>query len=193
MERITPRDAGKLTVKQLRKLVGQANKEARARQKEFKESGLMDSDFSKIHIPAVRGQSKNELIVNLADITKALNQYSMTVEGYKSIRDRRIEKLQSKGFDFVNEGNIRQFGEFMDLISEAHGKARYDYGTANNIFAALEKRGINPNIIEEQFKNYLGSEKGLLDLEEVLMGNRPKDLSSSGRYIRRKMRDLGIL
>ena len=193
MERITPREAGRMNVKDLRRLLGKANREARERQKEFKEAGLIESEFSAIKIPAVRGQRKSDLVVNLANISKALNQYSMTVKGYKSIRDRRIETLKSRGFDFVNEGNIRQFGDFMDSIAEAHGKARYDYGTAKNIFEALEKRGINPNIIEEKFSNYLGSEKGLLDLEEVLMGNRPKDLTASGRYIRRKMGDLGLL
>ena len=193
MERITPREAGRMNVKDLRRLLGKANREARERQKEFKEAGLIESEFSAIKIPAVRGQRKSDLVVNLANISKALNQYSMTVKGYKSIRDRRIETLKSRGFDFVNEGNIRQFGDFMDSIAEAHGKARYDYGTAKNIFEALEKRGINPNIIEEKFSNYLGSEKGLLDLEEVLMGNRPKDLTASGRYLRRKMGDLGLL
>lgn len=193
MERITPKEASKMSVKELRRLVGAANREMRARQKEFKSAGLESSEVGSMYIQPVRGQTKNELIVSLSDISKALNTYSMTLEGYKSIQDRRIETLRSRGFDFVDESNIRDFGRFMDAISEAHGKAKYDYGTAKNIFEALEKRGVDPNIIEDKFKNYLGTEKGLLDLEDVLMGKMPKELTSSGRYIRRKMGDLGLL
>lgn len=193
MRRITPREAGKMTVKELRKLVGQANKEIRGRISEFNKAGLYDTEIQLMYIQPVRGQSKNELIVNLSDISMMLNRYTSTVEGFMDVQDRRIETLKRKGFDFVDETNIRDFGNFMDAVSEAHGKAKYSYDTAKNIFESLEKKGIDPGIIEDKFKNYLGTEKGLTDLEEVLSGARPRDLTSSGKYIRRKMGDLGLL
>lgn len=67
-------------------------------------------------------KNENELINRLSAVVDFLSARGSSVSGQKAMEKERIETLHEHGYDFVNKGNLREFGEFMQFL-----KARYPH------------------------------------------------------------------
>lgn len=95
----------------------------------------------------------------LIDAYGFVNAKSSSVSGYRDIQDKQIRSLQARGYEFVNKGNLRQFGDFMDYFRSRKDAKSYGSGTVADTFNKAAKQGISPKELEKHFKFYVGQAK----------------------------------
>lgn len=191
MKRITPRDASKMTVRELRSALGKMNKEARNRIARLEKAGYGETVAGSKSIQPIRGMKKADLISAISDVSLFLSSSRSKVTRLKSTERKTLRTLHDRGFDMVNAGNLRAFGRFMDDIKSRQGKLRVDSGTVARIFGEMEKKNIPTDKFEEAFGRYLNDEKGLLDVEKAISGEMIKDGRTSAAKIRGAMKGFG--
>lgn len=95
-----------------------------------------------------------ELAHLLTELHGFVTSSTSTVTGLKQQRNRTIETLHERGYTFINKGNLRQFGEFMEDIRQRQIASLYDSARLADVFHMAEKRGINPEDLAERFSDY---------------------------------------
>ena len=192
-KRITPRDAQAMTVRDLRRMLGQLNKEARARIRGLEAAGYGETVAAQKLIAPVRGMKKQDLVAAVSDVSLFLSRRASKVSTLRADERKTLTTLHQRGFKMVNSSNLRDFGRFMDRIKERQGKLRIDSDTVARIYDAMEEKGISSEQLEEAFGKYLNSERGLLDIEKAISGDEIKDGRTSAARIRSAMRGFGWL
>lgn len=95
----------------------------------------------------------------LIDAYKFVNAKSSSVSGYRNIQDKQIRSLQAAGYKFINRGNLRQFGDFMDYFRSRKDAKSYGSGTVAETFNKAAEQGISPKELEKHFKFYVSQTK----------------------------------
>lgn len=191
MKRITPRDASKMTVRELRQTLGSLNKLARSRIRGLQEGGFEKTVAAHKIIDPVRGMKKKDLVAAVSDVSLFLTKRRSNVTTLRKDERKTLATLHRNGFTMVNHGNLREWGEMMDKTREKHGKLRVDSDTVASIFSNMERRNISYEDLEQEFERYLNDERGLLELEKALSGADIEDGRSRAGRIRREMKKLG--
>lgn len=94
----------------------------------------------------------------LTKVARFLSNRASTVSGIKRIKQKTLRTLSEHGFDFVNEANIDDFGEFMDRVRAAG----YDKILPSDQIAEFfgERNVVSQSDIDalmQDFYNYLAS------------------------------------
>lgn len=182
-----------MKVVDLRRVLGQQNKLVRAREKTMQreqyESRLKDFVGPQGVVP-VRGLKKQELILQILGTNKFITSKQGSVSQIRDSERKALKTLHDKGYDFINHGNIKDFGRFMDDVRERHGKLKFDSETAINIYKKAEKRGIDADGLNDVFGRFMDSEKHLKDLEQALDGVKAYRTSNIAK-IQRTLEFLG--
>ena len=79
--------------------------------------------------------------------------FSKVTNIYKAQR-KTIETLQSKGYTFITERNIEDFGRFMEYMRNAHGMRRGGSGSVMEFLSERGKVGSNPEKLYEAFEKW---------------------------------------
>lgn len=95
-----------------------------------------------------------ELAHLLTELHGFVMSATSTVTGLKQQRNRTIETLHERGYTFINKGNLRQFGDFMEDIRQRQLASLYDSARLADVFHMAEKKGINPEALAERFSDY---------------------------------------
>lgn len=66
-----------------------------------------------------RNLSQSEAAALLPDAARFIMSARGTVGGMREIERKTMETFQSRGLDFVNRGNIRQFTEYLDYLGSS--------------------------------------------------------------------------
>lgn len=96
----------------------------------------------------------------LVDAFRFVSAKTSSVSGYRNTQDKQVNALQAAGYDFVNRGNLRQFGEFMDYFRDRKDSKSFGSGTVAKAFGMAAKKGITPKQLEQHFKFYVNQVKG---------------------------------
>ena len=96
----------------------------------------------------------------LIDAFKFVSAKTSSVSGYRAVQGKQINALHAAGYDFVNRGNLRQFGEFMDYFRDRKDSKSFGSGTVAKAFGMAAKKGITPKQLEQHFKFYVNQVKG---------------------------------
>lgn len=96
----------------------------------------------------------------LVDAFRFVSAKTSSVSGYRNTQDKQVNALQAAGYDFVNRGNLRQFGEFMDYFRDRKDSKSFGSGTVAKAFGMAAKKGITPKQLEQHFKFYANQVKG---------------------------------
>lgn len=96
-------------------------------------------------------QSAGELRVRLSDLANFIVAKGGTVTGMRATDRARIESLYESGYGWVNKGNIKEFGDFMQWL-----KARYPH-----------KPSEVSSVLEDMYDEYKELRRQDLDPEEV--------------------------
>lgn len=191
MKRYTARDVGKLSTSELRSLLGKYNKEARARISRLEKAGFGGSKEAKFEIIPVKGMTKEEMKNRLMDVSLFLSKSGTKVSAHRKAERKMISTMHERGFKFINSENASDWGDFVELVREKHGRKRFDSDTVARIYEGMENRGIDADALEEVFGKYLENEKGLLDLEKALSDDVIKDGRTASAKIRNMINSLG--
>lgn len=121
--------------------------------------------------PLQRGATQSEVYKSLADVSKFLSMKSSTVTGRKQQRRALVETMQDRGYDFINENNVEQFGEFM-REAKLHDEYRgYDSEEVVELFHVAKEKHVKPEDLARDLDLWMGNEKLL---------NMPRSRSTIG-------------
>lgn len=125
---------------------------------EFAETA--EYQLNKSHYPKLEKiQSSYELANRLTDLQKFLAAKGSTVTGQKRIQKAKLETLHEHGYTFVNKGNIREFGEFMQFMRSLYPKRPSaesgELSAEFTTYKTLRSGDLTPVQIERIFKRYM--------------------------------------
>lgn len=96
----------------------------------------------------------------LIDAYRFVSAKTSSVSGYRDVQDKQIKALQAAGYDFVNRGNLREFGQFMDWFRSRKDSKAFGSGTVASAFNLAKKSKISSKQLQAHFKYYLQQVKG---------------------------------
>ena len=107
----------------------------------------------------------------LADVNQFLSLKSSTIKGAKQVRANIITGMKEHGYDFVSEANVKDFGDFMQLLRSKLLDRIYDSERAYKVFEQARKLGMKwHGDLEKEFDyfyHHSGSMKKLRKLTEA--------------------------
>lgn len=108
--------------------------------------------------PLPRGASEAVARRALSDVAYFLSLKTSTVSGQKSARDKQLDTMRDRGYDFISEKNIDKFREYMDKVSSYVSSQQYGSEDLVDLFAEAEARNIDPLDLADDFADYLNEE-----------------------------------
>lgn len=159
-----PQGLSAYTEKQLRREYRRLRDAARKRILRLEKSEFYDSDVLKYNslekykrLSDIK--SKNELKRLLSDVSRFVTAKTGSVSGLKERRKQQLRTLHEHGYTFVNKGNLREWGEFMQYL-----KARYPYHPSETAsvlepaykeFKALRARDLTAAQVQTRFESWM--------------------------------------
>jgi hypothetical protein len=108
------------------------------------------------HYPKLKDiKTKSELAQRLSDLSRFVGSSQSTVKGIKSREQKTLETLKESGYTFVNESNLKDFGDFMEQYRDQLLDMDYDSGDAAELYRIVEKHNLDPDKVAEDFEWYL--------------------------------------
>lgn len=96
----------------------------------------------------------------LIDAYRFVSAKTSSVTGFKRTREKQVNALQAKGYDFVTSDNIRDFGEFMDYFRSRKDAKAYGSDFVALAFNQAQAQNIPPEKVRAHFKFYLAQVQG---------------------------------
>lgn len=157
--------------------------QAQKRIKRLTAAGYRVPEFREGAVPRLRNiKNTSELGYQFARLYDFLRNPQSTVRGYKSARQKTLETLHKPhaGVDlsFVNEGNLEQFGQFMELYRLSGIEKVFSYSELGQVFTQVSQdaRGKSGKStakkLEKAFRRYVKEQYGLQF--RIRRGDRPK-------------------
>jgi hypothetical protein len=126
----TPDGAKTLTDKELRKEYTRLRSIARKRLERFEGTEWTDTQVYKLNAgvykPLKEIKSDRELRHLFSDVARFVTADTGSVSGLEKQREKGVQTLNERGYDFVNKQNYRQFAEFMEYARVANMNRMYD-------------------------------------------------------------------
>lgn len=152
-------EAGGDLAKQVRKEYTRLRDISQKRLKRLAEAGYTDTEIYQRnykHYPKLKDiKSKSELAQRLSDLSRFVGSSQSTVKGIKERNKQTLETLKQHGYGFVNESNLRDFGDFMEQYRDQLLDMDYDSGDAAELYRIVEKHGLDPDKVAANFEFYL--------------------------------------
>lgn len=117
---------------------------------QIKAAAAAVSDDPKEQAKAARAMMEDLLI----DAYRFVSAKTSSVSGYRDVQDKQISSLQAAGYEFVNRGNLKQFGEFMDYFRSRKDSKAYGSDTIADTFNQAARQKMDPKELEKHFKFY---------------------------------------
>lgn len=117
-------------------------------------------------------KTKQELASRLSEMEHFLTSKTSTLKGQKEVRDKSLQTLHDHGYDFVNEENFFDYGDFMEEYRNQLLDMEYDSGDAAEAFDVIEKKKIALDVIKEAFNMYLEEKNKAVSAAELIIDER---------------------
>lgn len=145
--------------KQVRKEYTRLRDISQKRLKRLAAAGYTDTEVYQRnykHYPKLKDiKSKSELAQRLSDLSRFVGSSQSTVKGIKERNKQTLDTLKEHGYGFVNESNLRDFGDFMEQYRDQLLDMDYDSGDAAELYRIVEKHGLDPDKVAADFEFYL--------------------------------------
>lgn len=152
-------EAGGDLAKQVRKEYTRLRDISQKRLKRLAAAGYTDTEVYQRnykHYPKLKDiKSKSELAQRLSDLSRFVGSSQSTVKGIKERNKQTLDTLKQHGYSFVNESNLRDFGDFMEQYRDQLLDMDYDSGDAAELYRIVEKHGLDPDKVAADFEFYL--------------------------------------
>ena len=150
--------SGVLTPKEMRSHYSYLRKIANKRLQSFVGSEFEDAqsyikNVGKF-VPLSKINNERELMFKLYEVNKFVRARSSSVTGLKQIQNETIETFHDRGFTWINNGNIKQFGDYMEYMRATYGSKQFDSERAAELFGMVESGNIGLDIedVQKDFK-----------------------------------------
>lgn len=88
----------------------------------------------------------------MSDVRGFLDSERSTISGLKRIDKKAVSTLQANGYTFVNMGNIKAFGEFMEAARIKAGRRMFASDRVAELYDAAERKKIPPEQLLKDFE-----------------------------------------
>ena len=100
-------------------------------------------------------KSTNELAQRLSELSRFISYKGSTVAGQKAIMKKSLATLHEHGYDFVNAGNYKDFGKFMEEYRNQLLDMEYDSGDAAEVYRVINKKQVPVDEVKAAFERWL--------------------------------------
>lgn len=137
-----PQKLQKYNMRELRKEYTRLRNAAEKRLKRLMQSEFYDTQAvaynAGLYLPLKAIQSESELRHLLSDVARFLISEQGSVTGQREIMKRNVQIWRDeKGYDFINEGNIRAWVEFLDYVDAVEGHV-YEVSSMADAFEEMK-------------------------------------------------------
>lgn len=178
--------------KELRKEYSRLRSIARKRLERIAETKYVNSATYKynagVYIPLAAVSNKNELSALLSSVTRFLTAKTGSLTGLREATTGTIETLHESGYTWINEENLRLFGDFMDYARNLMQGKLLDSDRVAKMFRDANKRR-NIDKVKEHFEEwYEKSASGYTSAEDYMFDvaertyYKQADLERASRY-----------
>lgn len=109
--------------------------------------------------------TQRQVPLALSQLARFIDRPLSTVTGQYELRDRKIKKLQSYGYD-VTEENFQNFTDFMDLLSEQATDLQYDSDALVELWEATRNK-VSPTQLAKDLESWLKYRDKISDLPDI--------------------------
>lgn len=109
--------------------------------------------------PLPRGASEERVRKMLYEVARFTERKTGSISGMKASRRAQVEAMQEQGYDWINEGNINAFNDYMERIKKFVAAHQLDSDRAVEMFREAEEASLDPMEVAEDFEDYLAGIK----------------------------------
>ena len=109
--------------------------------------------------------SQRQVPLALSQLARFIDKPLSTVTGQYELRDRKIKKLRSYGYD-VTEENFQNFTDFMDLLSEQATDLQYDSDALVELWEATRYK-VSPTQLAKDLESWLNYRDKISALPDI--------------------------
>ena len=134
-----------------------ANKRIKRAQKAGYEQNLVIRQGAK-KIPKISEiRTEAELRYRIGETAMFLENPLSTISGIERNEAKKLETLARHGYEFVNEGNLQDFGRFMEWVRASYSDRLYDSDTVSQLYKTVTKGGFTTRAIKRMFDDYMNN------------------------------------
>jgi hypothetical protein len=140
-----------------------------------------------------KNASASEVGRALADVHHFLQMKTSSIGAIRASQREAIKTLQSRGYDFINKGNIREFGEFMESarLQKVASDNRGGSPVIVELYETVKRLQIPPEQVQRRFGLWLSKRKELESMPTPKPGMKNTLDSLQARILIREIREKG--
>lgn len=124
----------------------------------------------------------------LSDVVSFLSMKSSTIKGAKEVQSNILAGLREHGVDFVDESNLRSFGDFMTMLRSKLLDRIYDSERAYKVWTQARKLGMKwHGDLEDEFDFFYNNSKTMQKLTKLKDKTQLKRGQTLAKYYREKI------
>lgn len=164
-------------IKEMQRLSKNANKKLR----ELEKNGMIKNAYevateytkqnnnSKRFYTGLHWQNEHSLNLGLKEVNRFLSSVTSTPSGYNLLYNETLERFRNKGID-IQEDNEKEFFDFLKSDTYKKLQGYGDSGTFIEDFVKALNKKISAKDIEEDFKEFMKTNKTIDYFEEKVWG-----------------------
>ena len=78
-----------------------------------------------------------------------------TLTGIQRLEDKKLATLHRHGYDFVNESNLADFGQFMEWVRANYADKLYDSDLVAKLYKTVTKGNFTVRALKNMFDEYM--------------------------------------
>lgn len=154
-------ETGSTSVKDLKKIYTELRDIARKRIKRAQAAGygnnLVIRQGAK-KIPKISEiRSDAELRYRIGETAMLLENPQSTLTGIQRLEDKKLATLHRHGYDFINEGNLQDFGRFMEWVRANYSDMLFDSDLVVKLYKTVTLGGFTVRAIKQMFDDYMNN------------------------------------
>ena len=141
-----------------------------------------------------KNASASEVGRALADVYHFLEMKSSSIGAIRAAQREAIKTLQERGYGFINKGNIREFGEFMEAArrQKVASDNRGGSPVIVELYETVKRLQMPPEQVQTRFAFWLSKRKELEAMPTPKPGEKNTTDSAQARLLIQEIRKKGI-
>lgn len=141
--------------------------------------------------PLPKNASASEVGRALADVYHFLQMKTSSIGAIRASQREAVKTLQERGYEFINKGNIREFGEFMEAARQQKVASNNRGGSPVivELYETAKRLSLPPEKIQRNFSEWLRKKKQLEEMPTPKPGEKTSLDSVSVRILIREGRN----
>lgn len=140
-----------------------------------------------------KNASASEVGRALADVYHFLEMKTSSIGSIRASQRDAIKTLNERGYDFINKGNIREFGEFMEAARQQKVASNNRGGSPviAELYETVKRLQIPPEQVQRRFSYWLSKRKELEAMPTPKPGTKISSDSVQARLLIQDIREKG--